>query len=891
MTKEIIIIFDANNSSKKGAYFEDLVNNIFRQQRYSIQGNVNVTGQEFDLICEHKDRNNEKILIECKAKEQLGAPDLNLFNFKVNHNRFTHGIFIYTKDFGHQAQGTINEWNEDSRYHNLSFWNGEKVIELLEESKQIAHFEFISKDYQLTKLILFFSYTGFFYVPLFSDTTQPKYFSILNAKNLNCIDDTARIDEIKKYIKDTEQLTFQSIEEKKNTTPVIVSQSIEIETIAEVSESESWYDLKPASNKFFVGREEYIKKVFDFFQNVLDKKTENRVIYIDGKSGWGKSSFLVALKGKCRNKFYKNKFYPYIVDSRSANSQSFISLAFNTMLKKAAKAKFIPQNLSAISIPSHFDILSAKETDELKKYLEENNKLLILVFDQFEDIFRKESILRSFFKLLTDINTHETNIVLGFSWKNETFISAEDKEISRILSQSKEHSSAISLHEFNYLESRKIISQLENSVDKKLDEEFKRRIIDNSQGFPWLVKKLCVHIYKEVDKGTSLDDLFLQDLNVEALFKKDEEGCNADELKALNYIAKRAHDNNMFDVIEVGGDISNEIITSLINKNLIIKTGTKYNIYWDIFRDYLVTREVPSVGETYLIRSQVNSVFDVLSLFENQQKMTLEEVADLTLHNVQTVNNLLRELRSIGLIKYQNEKYFLKDSSFETTEENFKNYLNNKLQKHSFYIALSKIKDKNITLSDLGNIIRKKVNTGKSYTEKTLLTYAQQFLNWLSFAEIYIGNLELELLQKVKNENTFTPQENPSKVIEFFATIQNDDEFSKEYSKKLYDLKSLGLIVHKRSKVKLTDNGEKAKKDRKLIFELALRSQKIQIAYQRYIENKQINPKDFKNKISDLLDNSTHKIYIQSTSRKLYEWAKLIDEHLGNKNIVDTNNK
>ena len=208
MEQEIVIIFDDKNSSKKGNYFENLVNNIFSQQRYEIDGNVNVTGQEFDLICTHMDRSNEKILIECKAKESLASSDLNLFNFKVNDNNFTHGIFIYIKNFEHQAKGTINQWKKDKRYKNLSFWNGAKVIELLIASTQIKEFKFLKDEFQCTKIILFFSYEGFFYVPLFSDTTQPKFFSIYKAKTLEEVTDKNIIELVKKYIKDTKNIDF-----------------------------------------------------------------------------------------------------------------------------------------------------------------------------------------------------------------------------------------------------------------------------------------------------------------------------------------------------------------------------------------------------------------------------------------------------------------------------------------------------------------------------------------------------------------------------------------------------------------------------------------------------------------------------------------------------------
>ncbi|MFY4857490.1 restriction endonuclease [Aliarcobacter butzleri] len=887
MVEEISIIFDDKNNSKKGSYFENIVNNIFSQQRYDIDGNINITGQEFDLVCTHKDRNNEKILIECKAKESLPSSDLNLFNFKVSDNGFSHGIFIYNKNFEHQVKGTIDKWNEDNRYKNLSFWNGKKVIELLVESKQIKKFEFPSSDFNMTKLILFFSYDGFYYISLFSNTTQPKYFTVFDAKTLQIQKkDNASIDTVKKYIKDTQQIEYYDFATK-STTDKIDEKVIELDTIAEVNESQSWHDYKPASIRYFVGREEFLSKIMNLLKQISNHEIENRVFYIDGKSGWGKSSLLVALKGKLQNKFHKNKYFAYIVDSRSANSQSFISLAFNSMLKKAAKSNFIPKEFSSITIPSYFDIMNAKEIEPLEQYLEKNDKTLVLVFDQFEDIFRKESILHSFFKLLTDTISHQSNIVLGFSWKSETIISADEKNISRLLSQSKEHAVSITMNEFSIKESKKIIKQLEDDIQEKLDEEFKRRIIDNSQGFPWLVKKLCVHIYKQLQDGmTTLNDLFSQDLNVESLFKKDLEECMPEEIKALNLIAKRAYEGNMFDSIELNEIISENIITNLTNKNLIIKTGTKYNIYWDIFRDYLVTNEVPKVGETYLIRSTPNPVYEILTFFENQSEMTLEEISEFTSNQPKTVDNLLRTLRDFGLVKYKNEKFSLKLENFDINENNFKNLINQKLQNHTFYLELIKIKDKKIILDDIVNIVKLKNNSDRDYQDKTLVDYAQNFLVWLNYAELKIGNLEEHVVQQARNENSFTPQEKPTKVIEFFKEFIEGTEYSQ--SKIIGDLKRLSLVYTKNNKLYLTEQGIKARQNISILFDNAIKTEKIKFSYEIYSNFNNITKKEFKLRINELLTNSSHAVYINSTSSKLFEWAQLIYKFRHNEN-VETN--
>ena len=79
MIYDIIIKYDEKNTNRKGSFFEELTNNIFKSQRYKVQGNVNYTGMEFDLECEHIDRTSEKVLVECKAKDKLSFDEITKY--------------------------------------------------------------------------------------------------------------------------------------------------------------------------------------------------------------------------------------------------------------------------------------------------------------------------------------------------------------------------------------------------------------------------------------------------------------------------------------------------------------------------------------------------------------------------------------------------------------------------------------------------------------------------------------------------------------------------------------------------------------------------------------------------------------------------------------------
>ncbi|TOM44444.1 hypothetical protein CGH76_25085, partial [Vibrio parahaemolyticus] len=64
------------------------------------------------------------------------------------------------------------------------------------------------------------------------------------------------------------------------------------------------------------------------------------------------------------------------------------------------------------------------------------------------------------------------------------------------------------------------ITKFEKEIDQKISAEIKHQISEVSQGFPWLLKKLCINLYEGLTKGERADSLLL-DLDVERLFQAD----------------------------------------------------------------------------------------------------------------------------------------------------------------------------------------------------------------------------------------------------------------------------------------------------------------------------------------------------------------------------------
>ena len=158
-------------------------------------------------------------------------------------------------------------------------------------------------------------------------------------------------------------------------------------------------------------------------------------------------------------------------------------------------------------------------------------------------------------------------------------------------------------------------------------------------------------MYNQIKSGKTFENLLEQELNIKALFEKELEDLNSNEIKALKYIAKRAFDGNMFDATEIDDVIDNQLLMALINKRLVIQSGTKYNIYWDIFRDYLVTDDIPLIGESYLLRQHPVTCLNMFLLFKGEIKQTPYQLSK-KIGNLseKSTDNVMRELINLGLV-------------------------------------------------------------------------------------------------------------------------------------------------------------------------------------------------------------------------------------------------
>ena len=356
-----IIVNKEDNAIKRGDFFEEIVSNIFKTQRYTIKERVNFTGMEIDLIAQHIDRKNEIVYIECKARQSLEAKDIKSFAFNTKFKDAQYGYFLSTTDYAHQVAGLIEEMNQKKEYNNLYFWGPTKIIELLEDAKIIKEVDISKyKDFRFVKEILVYSYFGIYRVFIMQENTLNNQFTVMDAKTNKIVEDEEKIELIYNHIEEIKDLEYVNIENEKIPYDLLSEQQ-PVEKVAELKQSDNWFDYLPTAGKHFVGRKDLIEDFFGFLNSVRNNETDKRVFYIDGKSGWGKSSFISAIRDKSKNRYNKKKFFIFAVDTRSASTNNFIGLSLKKMIEKSIAENFINKESQStqVEIGSNYDILNS----------------------------------------------------------------------------------------------------------------------------------------------------------------------------------------------------------------------------------------------------------------------------------------------------------------------------------------------------------------------------------------------------------------------------------------------------------------------------------------------------------------------------------------------------
>lgn len=880
-----IEVKEGSSAKDKGDFLEDIFRSLMERQRYRITQRLRFTGTEIDLLCEHLDRQSDTALVECKAKTTMIAEDLKNFAYDLLVSRKArHGYFVHTSELQQAAAGIKEEMVRDHG-SSVTFFGPQRLIELLVEANLVNAPPKLEATASAvpTKIILLYTPHQKAWVCVYAIGTTASHYSLTSASGQPLGDEDFQT--VKNYLSEELQ-DLEQLPDPISITHIPLSQK-EHEVIAEVQESQEWPDLRPVGTRFFVGRDEIARRLYHFVRAPIDEGSVPRVFFVEGKSGWGKSSLLVHLRARARNRRNRNTMFAIVIDSRSASTSAFVGLSMLKLLKSAANANFLPHELiNGIRIPSWFDVLSDPGFGPLFEWLKQKHRVLILAFDQFEDVFRKHDLFRAFHKLMMDTVSRQANLVLGFSWKSEINIPIDNPAYG-LWQQAREHSTSFEVEKFSASEVDRVIAQLQQQSRHQLPTPLKRRLKEGSQGFPWLIKKLATHCYNEMIKGLNPDDLVDQDMNVKDLFDRDRESLTPEEGRALKLIAQRGYDGDAFDVSEVDDRVEEDVLHRLLLKRLVIRTGGKYTVYWDIFRDYIVEEKPPRLDESFLLRQNPTPCIEALKILMNSPSASVEQLCQMLRVTEGTALNLFRELRNFGAVTKSGSGFAVRAGI--DSESAFKKYIGARLDNHVVVRALRQSGKDRLDLDDLARALRI-TNSNLAFSAKTWLTYASFLTSWLRYCDIDLGRrLAAEPRKRSIDIKAFTPQSRPERLLEAMSWLTNQQDpisrpSDKRFEKPLYDLKVFGVLIYSRDRIYLTRTGSTLLKSEasrwpSLLASLAVASPKIRRAADALAAADSDLTISFEAGISDILDSILSSSYKSVTRTVLKSWARFINRN------------
>lgn len=817
-------------NEKRGKLFEKLCRDLLRSLGYEIRRvtRVNYAGMEIDIEGE-KIIEKTSFIGECKAhSSEISADKLQKFVGKLTarwlKDKTMQGVFIILPQLNPYARGYYNEFFRDEKNMILSVLEEEDIIKYIVKTKISVSPDIIeniaSKKYSLRlgDLELIYTEKGFFWFQyLINDQTGiPDYLCILDT-NGEVITERYLIDYLQNLSNDFSDLRILSpkIESAK-----VLREKTEGEEIVRIRGSSSWFEYQfPASSEYFVGRQDIVDEFSNLLNAVIESKTTYRAVVINGNSGWGKSSCILKLAAEA-----KGDILMIPIDARTASSSRFLLYAVKYVFDEILRERFLEMKRDDFHIGGSESLF--KNLEIMDELLKKDKKAVVIFFDQFENIFYQKGILEKLRNFALKLNDKQYNMVVGFSWKTDLIGITHDfpyilrDDILRI-------SKTFQLEKFGEAETQAIIKALRKEIKAQVRKDLAFRLSEFSQGLPWLLKKLCAHIIKQRREGISQIELSNKLLNIQELFNEDINELSSPEQESLKYIAQKAP----ISINEISEIYSKELISSLIDKRLIVRVGPKYDIYWDIFKDYLNTGKL-AAEETYILRTAPNSLLSVLKEFIGKNKLSVKGLLDKVRYTEKSIYNILKDAKLLNLINIIEDEakplFNIKISEEELPEE-IKRLTKEKLGKHKIVSKMNELfleRDK-IHVKQIASIFREIFPYIKA-DEKTWNTYARILGRWMDFADygIYSG----EILKKfdpnsdVKSKypfgvryrrpGFFIPQTQYKPIQEFMEkvsyAIRNRaqlDVSSSRMTKALRDAAGIGFIETSQNKILLTPLG------------------------------------------------------------------------------------
>ena len=792
-----------NISYYKGILFERFLKKLLNKLGYN---NISLRGKhnslEYDIEGTHSINNTQTLISEAKGHTNtIPSKEITSFVGKLIPlgvmDKKVHGVFFSTSSLSPDAEDYFSKLSNIS----ITKYCGEELFNLtckeFELPKDAVLMKKLPSIFSHTTSFLLITDTDFFKLLICrsSQKVSPDFFALFDSKS-NLIYDNKFLNTIKDYIKELQELTPIVNNEIK---PDIQSSSKVIESGLQLSTD--WTDYKlPASPDCFIGRLSILKKIDrEIF------KSNASLIQIKSRSGVGKSSLLAFIANK-----YSNDYPNEIHDSRDIKSPLDIYLIIQRFTSSAVLATDFK------GIYDQLKIFSSKI----------QNKAFFFV-DQFESTFNRKEIFETYESLFNLFRKFKDKIVVFIARKNDQLTTLDDAHIS--LDRLNSISKNITLKDFEKDESVLLMEKIIEAQNSSINKKVLSYVLEFSQGFPWLIKRTIAHITEQLSAGVSQSDLIATGLKLDDLFNEELGGLDEVQAGYLTRIVQNLPSTyNQLHKIFGEDPLIKRMLEGLTALRLIRLSGSTYDTYNDVLKEYILHKKLPQFKQKYLLRSPPSTTIQSFLKISEQQKnistMDIDLITSILNTKKGTALNLIREWKMLNLIDSSVGKWKIPSRVNDIISQGFLgDYIRRELAKNEIIsnILSALTKSETILKKDMPEILSNE-NPFIDASCATWNVYSKTILSWMTTLKLIeingstdqlslptqsrdsiiadLGNLTyLSKRRRTNYNNIYIPSYQYSYVEEFinkFIGVKQikASSFNKKEQKGYADLKKGGWI-------------------------------------------------------------------------------------------------
>ena len=777
---------------EKGDLLETLARDLLRSQSFSVTNQVRVTGCELDLLCEHT-VSGKTIYVECKAhRDGLSANVLTNLLGTVTLKDYEEGWLISTGPLGKDAKGILVEWEKKApaQRSKLSIYTPERVIEALQNAGMITlppnpEAQLILGEVtRIGDWTLLITPWGNYWTCPCLENGIPKGVIVFNSQTGKLVRSRETLATLASSDTTMAALDFNYALTEEGARSVAEKDS----AVVEVEFGECWTDYRPSRPEHFVGRAKIQRNILHFLTAVKTGKTETRVFAIKGDSGIGKSSLIAKLRDRANRSKKPSSVFMFAVDVRAASTPGYVHASLLSTLRRAAGLGFGTGDSVSLRVTDVSDPLQSDSIGEFLQECERKRQLVVLVFDQFEELYSKPELFGVFEearRLMFSTVSAATSFVLGFAWKTDSTV-PQDHPAYYLWHQLSDHRFEAALTPFTHADAENSLRLFEKELGSRLRPELRKYTIEQSQGFPWLLKKLCIHLFEQLRGGASQSELENRSLDIRYLFDRDLSTLTPPEDACIKFIAKSAP-VDWYEVIETFGA---DVVRVLQDKRLVIRRGDKLNLYWDIFREYVVNHTVPHIPFTHVPQSpSIAALLKVASKLDPIEPRSINDLGALCGYAANTVRNIIHDLSEFGIISDESNGILLDNHIDDSSPVGILGYIRIVLRRHALTAILRQQRaTARVTQEDM-MLFLKRINPAAKHHSRTWLTYAIRMGQWLTITGYLkqlgnewifedLGEIQKEYSRRFADQTTrkrrvvFIGDAPPSRVIEALDYIK-----------------------------------------------------------------------------------------------------------------------